>query len=188
MWRLVAIFLLIAGLQACSVKEVMFGIEPDDLSEIEVGTTRGQVEDLLDLAVYEKACPNGTRTMYVYDRGQLAAPHPVAAGISTAVLDALTLGAAEVIYACEIPCQKGLLEIIFDEQDKVLAVKPRPYAYDVGWYCGAVGEDVPVGDYVRLSGKTGRICAGRRVDAAQTDTAALIGSAAGEMEAIGCEQ
>ncbi len=52
-------------LHGCSVKEAAFGIERTDVSQIQIGSSREQVEELLDAPIDAFECPRGTRAKYV---------------------------------------------------------------------------------------------------------------------------
>ena len=71
-------FLVLIGslfLHGCSVKHLAVGIEPDDVSQIQIGSSREQVEELLDAPIEVSECPGGTRAKFVYDRGTVLSPN-----------------------------------------------------------------------------------------------------------------
>ncbi len=58
--KALATFLVLTGslfLHGCSVKDAAFGKERTDVSQIQVGSIRGQVEELLDAPIDAFECP-----------------------------------------------------------------------------------------------------------------------------------
>ena len=72
-----ATFLVLIGsliVHGCSVKDAAFGKERTDVSQIQIGSSREQVKELLDAPIDTFECPGGTREKYVYDRFPSAEP------------------------------------------------------------------------------------------------------------------
>ena len=195
-WRLPFATLLVAivaiDLSGCSAYVVAVGIDADRVDLIEVGSTRAEVEDLTNAIEHEEACTGGSRVFYVYDRGQSPEDpdHPVAMPVAQVLVSLLSLGVPELYYRCAVDCQKGLLEIVYDQQGHVVAGFPHPYAYDAGWSCGGVRRpgNVHVCDRPRL--EEGRwppsFCACVRRGADVTDRARKIGGSEASVSATGC--
>jgi hypothetical protein len=135
--KALATFLVLIGsliVHGCSVKDAAFGKERTDVSQIQVGSSRGQVGELLDAPIDAFECPRGTRAKYVYDRFSSAEPH-LGAAVGSAVFSLFTFGLTERYFYCHERCQRGILEIVFDDDDAVVLLRPLSDAYDVGWYC-----------------------------------------------------
>ncbi len=135
--KAVATVLVLIGslsLQGCSVKDAAFGIERTDVSQIQIGWSREQVEELLDAPIDAFECPGGTRTKYIYDRLPPVEPNlGEAAGL--VAFELLTLGASEIYHSCREKCQRGILDIVFDDNDTVMLLRPLSEPYDVGDLC-----------------------------------------------------
>ena len=136
MKTLVSLLVLIGSLivHGCSVKDATFGKERTDVSQIQVGSSRGEVEELLDAPIDAFECPRGTRTKYVYDRFLSAEPD-LGAAVGSAVFSLFTIGLTERFFYCHEKCQRGVLEIVFDDSDSVVLLRPLSEPYDVGSYC-----------------------------------------------------
>ena len=131
-----AIFILCASLavQGCSVRTV-FGVKPDDVSHFELGTSRGEVEELLGEPTEDLECPRGSTAKFVYDRGSPPEDHPWVAATFGGFLTLLSFGLSEIDASCLSICQRGILAITFDDDDRVVLL--RREAYDVGSNCSS---------------------------------------------------
>jgi hypothetical protein len=167
--------LLLVGLAGvgCTVKQALVGISPDKVDQIEVGTDRATVEDLVDEVESEMSCTSGAKVDYVYDRGNPRAPYPVLAGPFMLAFSAWMLGLPEARWgACRIACQNGILEVIYDSDGKVVAAKPKFRSYYAGYYCDR--------------GNRRSICDDIRSKAAETDLARRLRGGEEEVRATGC--
>ena len=176
--------LMLAG---CTAAIYAVGISPDKVDQIELGSTRQDVEDLVNSVEQEESCAAGSRVFYVYDRGQPPGDRPGVGAVFLAAYSAINVGVLEILTACQFTCQRGLLEVVYDRRDRVVAVYPHPDGYDVGDWCGARSREVAIGQPVPLSGRTGSHCLGWRSDAWETDRARAIGDSKDIIAAVGCD-
>ncbi len=140
--KALATFLVLIGsliLHGCSVKDAAVGIERTDVSQIQIGWSREQVEELLDAPIDAFECPGGTREKYVYDRFPSAEPD-LGAAAGLAVGSLITLGTFELNYNCHEECQRGILEVVFDDDDTVVLLRPLSEPYDLTWNCRSGDE------------------------------------------------
>ncbi len=120
----------------CAVKIATVGIAPDRVDQIEIGTDRATVEDLVDGVESEMSCTSGAKVDYVYDRGLKPVDNPALGAAAVLAANAMFFGYAELtIGTCSAPCQQGLLEIIYDSDGKVVAANPKPRSSDAGFLC-----------------------------------------------------
>lgn len=185
--RSLVLILSILHLTACSPVTYSAGIEPDNLSGVTLGTSRNKIEKLLDSPIHTEICTSGSKAFYVYDRGIPPHDDPALAALVWVLLDVASLGMQELFSVCHGLCQRGILEVLYDEELEVAAIMPRPKAYDVGTWCGARDEDVPVGDYVRLSGKVADYCELFRNAAAKSDLAKPVGDFEKALTNLDCD-
>ncbi len=135
--KALATFLVLIGsliVHGCSVKDATFGKERTDVSQIQVGSSRGQVEELLDAPIDAFECPRGTRAKFVYDRFPSWEPS-LGGAAALGALSILTLGTFEAYDICNERCQRGILQVVFDDNDTVVLLRPLSEPYDVGSYC-----------------------------------------------------
>ena len=168
-----ALLLIILAGAGCAVKIVSVGVAPDKVDQIEIGTDRATVEDLVDGVESEMSCTSGAKVDYVYDRGLKPVDNPALGAAAVLFVDALTFGYAELtVGLCSAPCQQGLLEIIYDSDGKVVAANPKPRSYDAGFFCDR--------------GKSRYLCDEIRSDATETDLARRLLGGEEEVRATGC--
>jgi hypothetical protein len=167
----VLLLVVLAG-AGCTAKQALVGISPDKVDQIEIGTDRATVEDRVDSVESEVSCTAGAKVDYVYDRGLPHAPYPVLTGPLALAVSAYYLGALEVIGACQIACQNGILEVTYDSDGKVVAVNPKPRSYDAGSFCD--------------EGRMRSVCANVRTKATKTDLARRLRAAEEKVRATGC--
>ncbi|MEE8230959.1 MAG: hypothetical protein V3R15_05665, partial [Qipengyuania citrea] len=168
-----ALLLIILAGVGCAVKIVTVGIAPDKVDQIEIGTDRATVEDLVDGVESEMSCRSGAKVDYVYDRGLKPDDNPALGAAAVLFVDALTFGYAELtVGLCAAPCQQGLLEIIYDSDGKVVAANPKPGSYDAGFLCD--------------EGNSRYFCDDVRSRAAETDLARRLRASKDEVVATGC--
>ena len=157
----------------CAVKIATVGIAPDKVDQIEIGTDRATVEDLVDGVESEMSCTSGAKVDYVYDRGLKPADNPALGAAAMLLVDALAFGYAEyTIGICSAPCQQGLLEIIYDSDGKVVAANPKPRSYYAGFWCDR--------------GKKRYFCDDVRAKARETDLARRLLGDREDVRATGC--
>ena len=132
---LVAMAVLILGLatQGCSSIVAAEGIEPTDLSAVEIGAARETVERVLGDPVDCANADDGKLCAYTYNRGRA----PVDVGIRPAiiafsyVISGGMMGFVDAAMArCIKECQKGLIKITYDPNHTVIGVGSG--YYDVG--------------------------------------------------------
>jgi hypothetical protein len=136
-----ALLLIVLAGAGCAVKIVTVGIAPDKVDQIEIGTDRATVEDLVDGVESELSCTSGARVDYVYDRGLKPHDNPALGAAAVLAANALFFGYAELtVGVCWAACQQGLLEIIYDSDGKVVAATPNPRGYYAGIFCDEGGK------------------------------------------------
>ncbi|MCB0325081.1 MAG: hypothetical protein KDD69_15965 [Bdellovibrionales bacterium] len=114
------------GQSGCSVALAVQGKEEPDMSEIEVGTTRGQIELQLNAPV--SSAPNtegGVTDTYYYYTGDEPSP---GRAVLHGALDVLTLFIWELIGTPIELAQgsKKAIEVDYDANDYVMAIRKVP--------------------------------------------------------------
>ena len=125
MKRVLSIMLTLAALSGCSVGMAMSGSENPDLSQVRVGSTRGEVEVQLGSPQRSTINDDGTRVdIYQYEIGN----EPSAGrAIGHGVMDVLTLGIWEIVGTPieGFQGEKFNLTVVYDEKDRVSNLSSR---------------------------------------------------------------
>jgi hypothetical protein len=115
---IVALGVLLASLQACSVGMALSGKEAPNLAVCRVGAPRSDVEAQLGPPVSVSTLPDGTQSCtYEYELGN--APSPGRA-VAHGALDVLTLGMWEVLAGTPVEAGTGSkyrMTVVYDQQD-----------------------------------------------------------------------
>jgi hypothetical protein len=111
-------------LTSCLTYRIISGGQPaTDLSWLNLGTTREQVEEILGEPVQIGSSENGIIAVYEYDQGYIL-PENTGMEWATPVITLYeigSLGMIDVLEAENRHCQRGLLRVMYDASGKVLA-------------------------------------------------------------------
>ena len=112
-----------------------YGVVASDFSELFFGMKRSAVEKVTGGAVKDLKCRNGEIVTYLYDRGSTGCVgegrcNPEKENMAQTleiVGDFFTLGLVSYSFNdCISPCQKGYLQVYYNNQDKLIAISERP--------------------------------------------------------------
>ena len=126
------IFFTMVALTGCMGSMYAFGRPATDLSDLEPGMSRADVDAILGSPMEYQGDDSGSKAIYSYDRGFI--PHAERQGSGTqalalvmgGIVDLGTLGLASVAqHGCWSPCQKGNLEVHFDVNDSLVDATER---------------------------------------------------------------
>ncbi len=127
--QLICVFLVFwsaALLCGCATKSAYLGHSATDLSLVQVQGTRESVE--ASIGTPERTDQQGAVLVasYVYDRGFVGNLEAISTSekmLWAPVMawgEVVSLGLAGWLTACQTPCQKGLLTVRYDENDRVI--------------------------------------------------------------------
>ncbi len=123
-----SIVIIVSVLTGCSVVEFAAGEKGVDVSTVQPGITRAEVEAVLGKPVRSWTSPTGVYyCTYVYDSGR--PPSPSGAG-ATLLMDIISLGLWEVLVSLDAPHTSfndvdrttATVHISYDHQDIILGV------------------------------------------------------------------
>ena len=142
---------LICITSGCQTSKVIDGVPATDLSGLYVGISRIDTEKITGEAIREFQCGSGTIVTYLYDRGwmgcgtdglcQLGGESEEIAREVQAKTHSVGIRPSDFIAGkpyCIDPCQKGHLEVFFNQQDRMIGVRELPTEKDV--YCWGRGN------------------------------------------------
>jgi len=139
------------SLSGCATYQAFAGLRATDLSGLQCGMLRQDVEKILGDPARSEAMEQGTVASYAYDRGYvapaegwnnakyLAAPLLIAA-------EAVSLGMMDLGAVCDGQCQKGRLEVRYDALAHLVGASEHSTG---ATYCGT-RRRLPRCSYVRL--------------------------------------
>jgi len=146
-------------LPGCAAKRSYWGHPATDLSSLSAGTPRSRVDALLGPPDKQDDSNGAGQAWYLYDRGFVGTLEYTSAGekILWAPIMAwgelVSLGLVELMILCQAPCQKGLLEVDYDQEDRLLQateqVPPHTHPAVKGCMTRAVRNDLAVCQGVR---------------------------------------
>jgi hypothetical protein len=163
-WYSIAFFVcallpLALMLPGCAAKRNYWGHPATDLSSLSAGTPRSRIDDLLGAPERQHESSGIKLAWYLYDRGFVGTLEDTSAGekILWAPIMAwgelVSLGLVELMIHCQAPCQKGLLEVRYDQQDHLLQateqIPPDEHPAVKGCMTTAVRNDFAVCQGVR---------------------------------------
>ena len=163
-WYSVAFFVcvllpLALMLPGCAAKRNYWGHPATDLSSLSAGTSRSRVDTLLGPPDKQDESNGIRQAWYLYDRGFVGTLEDTSAGekILWAPIMAwgelVSLGLVELMILCQAPCQKGLLEVRYDQEDRLLQstehIPPDTHAAVKGCMTRPVRNDLAVCQGVR---------------------------------------
>ena len=130
-WRTLAFFFcallpLALMVPGCAAKRNYWGHPATDLSSLSAGTPRSRVDTLLGPPDRQGESDGIRQAWYLYDRGFVGTLEDTSVGekILWAPIMAwgelVSLGLVELMILCQAPCQKGLLEVGYDQEDRLL--------------------------------------------------------------------
>lgn len=150
---------LVALQPACAIKKAYSGHTATDLSGLRPGVMRAEVNRLIGQPERVEQANGMTHAWYVYDRGFTGSLESTSVGekIFWAPVmvwgEVVSLGTVELMGQCQIPCQKGLLELHYDSEGKLLAAReqvlPDSHPQLKGCATTSVRQDVAVCQGVR---------------------------------------
>ncbi|MGB5495156.1 MAG: hypothetical protein WBM97_11840 [Sedimenticolaceae bacterium] len=117
---------LVLMLPGCAAKSMYWGHPATDLSSLSAGTPRSRVDALLGLPDKQDESNGIRHAWHLYDRGFVGTLEGTSAGekILWAPIMAwgelVSLGLVELMILCQTPCQKGLLEVKYDQEGHLL--------------------------------------------------------------------
>jgi hypothetical protein len=146
-------------LPGCAAKSIYWGHPTTDLSPPGAGTPRSRVDTLLGPPYTQDESNGVLRAWYLYDRGFVGTLEHTSAGekILWAPIMAwgelVSLGLVELMILCQTPCQKGLLEVKYDQGDRLVQatehIPPDAHPALKGGMTRAVRNDLAVCQGVR---------------------------------------
>lgn len=130
-WRSVAFFAfallpLALMLPGCAAKSNYWGHPATDLSSLSAGTLRSHVDALLGPPDRQEEANGIRQAWYLYDRGFVGTLEDTSAAEKILWVpimawgELVSLGLVEVMILCQAPCQKGLLEVEYDQEGRLL--------------------------------------------------------------------
>jgi hypothetical protein len=146
-------------LPGCAAKRNYWGHPATDLSSLSAGTPRSRVDDLLGAPERQDESNGIKQAWYIYGRGFVGTLEGTSVGekILWAPIMAwgelVSLGLVELMILCQAPCQKGLLEVRYDQEDRLLQaaeqIPPDAHPAVKGCMTRAVRNDLAVCQGVR---------------------------------------
>lgn len=150
---------LVALQPACAVKKVYWGHAATDLSGLHPGVMQAEVDRLIGQPERVERVNSMTHAWYVYDRGFVGSLETRSVGekVFWAPLmiwgEVVSVGMVELMGHCQIPCQKGLLEVRFDSGGGLLIARelvlPDSHPHLKGCATTAVRGDAAICQGVR---------------------------------------
>lgn len=150
-------------LPGCAAKRTYWGHPATDLSPLSAGTPRSRVDALLGPPEKQDELGGIKQVWYLYDRGFVGTLEETSAGEKIfwapvmAWGELASLGLVELMIHCQAPCQKGLLEVRYDQEDRLLQatehIPPDAHPAVKGCTTRAVRNDLAVCQGVRERGR-----------------------------------
>lgn len=125
----------LSGISGCATKKFYYGVEATDLSGLFTGMKRPDVERITGSATKVHECDSGSIVTYLYDRGWTGC---VGEGMCKdedesklqtmeIVADVFSVGMfSGALGMCIDPCQKGHLEVLYDDHNGLVGVVEHP--------------------------------------------------------------
>jgi hypothetical protein len=139
---------LICITSGCQTSKVIDGVPATDLSGLYVGISRIDTEKITGEAIREFQCGSGTIVTYLYDRGWIGCGGDAGCQSGGEAEEIVRETPADNYFfgihydfisrSCIDPCQKGHLEVFFNQQDRMIGVRELPTEKDV--YCWGRGN------------------------------------------------
>ena len=113
-------------LTGCATKRSYLGHPSTDLSSLHAGAPRPDVDALLGSPAKEYDSEGIRKAWYLYDRGFVGTLENNSAGEKLfwapimAWGEMATVGLAGLMIHCQAPCQRGLLEVKYDRQGRLV--------------------------------------------------------------------
>ena len=163
-WHSVAFFVcallpLALMLPGCAAKRNYWGHPATDLSSLSAGTPRSRVDTLLGPPDRQDESNGIKQAWYLYDRGFVGTLEDTSAGAKIlwapimAWGELVSLGLVELMILCQAPCQQGLLEVRYDQEDRLLQatehIPPNTHPAVKGCMTRPVRNDLAVCQGVR---------------------------------------
>ena len=110
----------------CSAKSAYTGHAATNLSWLHFGLSRAEVEETLGPPEKVESLNDGAKSWHIYDRGFVGSLETESIGEKIAWTpimvwgELVSLGIVELMIRCQVPCQKGLLEIVYDDSGHLL--------------------------------------------------------------------
>jgi len=132
---ILVLFLTVLGISGCATKKFYYGVEETDLSGLFIGMRRQDVEKITGGAIKVFECDSGAVVTYLYDRGWTGC---VGEGRckeeDESKLQAMEMGAdifslgmfSGALNQCIEPCQKGHLEVLYNDKNELAGVVEHP--------------------------------------------------------------
>jgi hypothetical protein len=122
----IAIALCTVVASGCASKRAYMGHSATDLSAVSAGAPRAAVDEALGQPEKTESRGDALTAWYVYDRGYVGNLENNSAGAKLAWApvmafgEMVSLGLAGWMTACATPCQKGLLQVEYDSEARVV--------------------------------------------------------------------
>jgi len=142
-FSILALLVTLIGISGCATKKLYYGVEATDLSGLFIGMERPDVERITGSATKVFECDSGSIVTYLYDRGWTGC---VGEGTCKSedesklqtmeiVADVFSVGMfSGALNMCIEPCQKGHLEVLYNDQNGLVGVVEHPtFRYGHCW-------------------------------------------------------